>query len=457
MATILGTADQEKSRARLFPWYGWVALFTLIAGELGLFLGVFAVQALFYFIAWWSYIVLADAWVWRRRGHSLLRDRPWEFLVLAFWSVAIWNLFEAFNFRLQNWFYVNVPPLFLLGAIFTSFAYATVVPGLFETYDLLRAYGVGERARVRPWRIRPSGLALSVVVGFLMLLGPLLWPRYAFPWVWGFVVFLGDPLCYRAERTRAKSLLGQFERGDPRPFIRLLLSGLICGGLWEFWNFWAYTKWIYTVPLFEDLKWFEMPPLGFLGFPPFALECYVLVNLLNRFRRGRGWEEPGQIGPGAPRRLAVLAVVLACLFNVTVYVGIDRLTVQSYVPTLAEMDGVPGGVVDRLARAGIVSPRALLQRMATGDRRAALARQTGITESELGVVRTAARLVDLEGLGATHYNELKRLGIGRVEELARQDPETLVTRWRSVAGTKPPTLARVKVWVRSAREHPNGS
>jgi hypothetical protein len=34
----------------------------------------------------------------------------------------------------------------------------------------LRAYGVGERARVRPWRIRPSGLALSVVVGFLMLL-----------------------------------------------------------------------------------------------------------------------------------------------------------------------------------------------------------------------------------------------------------------------------------------------
>jgi len=183
MATILGTADQEKSRARLFPWYGWAALFTLIAGELGLFLGVFAVQALFYFIAWWSYIVLADAWVWRRRGHSLLRDRPWEFLVLAFWSVAIWNLFEAFNFRLQNWFYVNAPPLFLLGAIFTFFAYATVVPGLFETYDLLRAYGVGERARVRPRRIRPAGLALSVAVGFLMLLGPLLWPRYAFPWV----------------------------------------------------------------------------------------------------------------------------------------------------------------------------------------------------------------------------------------------------------------------------------
>jgi hypothetical protein len=455
MATILGTADQQTPRARPLPWYGWVALFTLVAGELGLFLGALTVQVLFYCIAWWSYIALADAWVWRRRGHSLLRDRPWEFLVLAFWSVAVWNLFEVFNFRLQNWFYVNVPTQSPWGAIFTFFAYGTVVPGLFETYDLLRAYGVAEGVRVRPWRIRPSGLALSVAVGFAMLLSPLLWPRYAFPWIWGFVLFLGDPLCYRAGRIRAESLLGQFERGDPRPFIRLLLSGLICGGLWEFWNFWAYTKWIYTVPFFEDLKWFEMPPLGFLGFPPFALECYVLVNLLNRFRRGRGWEEPGQIGPGAPRRLAVLAVVLACLFNVAVYAGIDRLTVQSYVPTLAEMDGVPGNVVDRLARAGIASPHALLQRTATGDRRAALARQTGITEDELGAVRTAVRLADLKGLGAAHYNELRRLGIARVEALASQDPEALVARWQNVAGSKPPTPAQVKVWVRAARQHPN--
>ena len=455
MATILGTADQQTPRARPLPWYGWVALFTLVAGELGLFLGALTVQVLFYCIAWWSYIALADAWVWRHRGHSLLRDRPWEFLVLAFWSVAAWNLFEVFNFRLQNWFYVNVPTQSPWGAIFTFFAYGTVVPGLFETYDLLRVYGVAEGVRVRSWRIRPSGLALSVAVGFAMLLSPLLWPRYAFPWIWGFVVFLGDPLCYRAGRIRAESLLGQFERGDPRPFIRLLLSGLICGGLWEFWNFWAYTKWIYTVPFFEDLKWFEMPPLGFLGFPPFALECYVLVNLLNRLRRGRGWEEPGQIGPGAPRRLAVLAVVLACLFNVAVYAGIDRLTVQSYVPTLAEMDGVPGNVVDRLARAGIVSPHALLQRTATGDRRAALARQTGITEDELGAVRTAARLVDLKGLGAAHYNELRRLGIARVEALASQDPEALAARWQNVAGSKPPTPAQVKVWVRAARQHPN--
>lgn len=441
----------EKTVKRRLPWYGWVGLFTLLLGELGLFLEVFPVQVLFYCIAWWSYIVLADAWVWRRRGHSLLRDRPWEFVVLAFWSVAVWNLFEVFNFRLQNWFYVNVPTDFLYGAIFTFFAYATVIPGIFETYDLLCAYGIAERLRMRPWPIRSWGLALSVAIGLVMLAAPLLWPRYAFPWVWGFVVFLLDPVCYRAGHTRTKSLLGQFAHGDPRPFLRMFLAGLICGGLWEFWNFWAYTKWIYTVPFFEDLKWFEMPPLGFLGFPPFAVECYVLVNLLNQFRRGRGWEEPGEVGPGAPRRLATIAVIIASLFNVAVYVGIDRFTVQSYIPTLADIEGIPGDLVERLARQGIESPLDLFRRTATPGGLAAVARQAGTSEGDLRSLRAAAELVDLNGLGVPHYNELGRLGITRVGELASQDPEALAIRWRALGAPKPPTLSQVKVWVRAAR------
>ncbi len=441
----------EKTVKRRLPWYGWVGICVLVLGEVGLFLGVFAVRVLFYCIAWWSYIVLVDAWVWRRRGRSLLRDRPWEFLVLAFWSVAAWNLFEVFNFRLQNWFYVNVPTDFFYGAIFTFFAYATVIPGIFETYYLLRSYGIADGVRMRPWPIRSWGLALSVAVGLAMLVSPLLWPRHAFPWVWGFAVFLFDPICYRARETRAKSLLGQFEQGDPRPFLRMLLAGLICGGLWEFWNFWAYTKWIYTVPFFEDLKWFEMPPLGFLGFPPFAVECYVLVNLLNQFRRGRGWEEPGEKGPGAPRRVATGAVIIASLFSVAVYVGIDRVTVQSYIPALAEIEGIPGDLVERLARQGIASPPGLFRRTATPGGLAALARQAGTSEGGLRSLRAAAELVDLDGLGAPHYNELRKLGITRVGELASQNPEALAIRWRALGAPKPPTLSQVKVWVRAAR------
>src|SRR5512139_1057478 len=127
---------------RRLPWYGWLGLLALGGAEAGLLLGLLPVRIAFYCLAWWSYIFLVDGLVWRRRGMSLIRSRPREFWFLAFWSVPIWNLFELFNFRLQNWFYINVPTDETFGLIFNVGSYATVLPGLFETYDLLRAFGV---------------------------------------------------------------------------------------------------------------------------------------------------------------------------------------------------------------------------------------------------------------------------------------------------------------------------
>ena len=436
---------------RRLPWYGWLGALGLLAGEAGLFLGLAPVRVTFYCIAWWSYIFLADACVWRRRGSSLVRNRPWEFWFLAFWSVPIWNLFEVFNFRLQDWFYVNVPLDSTFGLMFNVASYATVLPGLFETYDVLRAYGVVDGARTRAWRVTPLLLFGCTAAGLAMLAASLLWPRFAFPFIWGFAVFLGDPICYRAGRSRTDSLLGQLERGDPRAALRLLLAGLIGGGLWEFWNFWAYTKWLYTVPYLENLKWFEMPPLGFLGFPPFALECYVLVNLLNSVRRGRNWEVWERTGPGAPRRLAVPAIIAALVFNGFVFAGIQAMTVQSVVPTLANMEGVSEETLERLAQAGVTTPPALLGRTATADGIQTLAHETNLSPADLMALREAARLVDLEGLGADHYNALRRLGITRIEDLAQSDPSALLPRWQAAVVGRPPTLAQVALWVRAAR------
>jgi len=444
-------SDRGMGVKRRLPWYGWVGVLTLLVGEVGLFLDLVSIRILFYCIAWWSYIFLADACVWRRRGFSLVRSRPWEFWFLAFWSVPLWNLFELFNFRLQNWFYVNVPMDSTLGLIFNVTSYATVLPGLFETYDLLRAYQVAEEVRTRAWRVTPFLLIGFAAVGLTMLAASLVWPQFAFPLVWGFAVFLGDPLCYRAGRSRTDSLLGQLERGDPRVFLHLLMAGLICGGLWEFWNFWAYTKWLYTVPYLENLKWFEMPPLGFLGFPPFALECYVLVNLLNAVRQGRNWEAWDRTGPGAPRWLAIPAIAAALVFNGFVFAGIQAVTVQSVAPVLAEMEGIPEETLERLTRSGLTTPPVLVRRTATAARLTTLAHDSGISLEDLMELREAARLVDLEGLGADHYNALRRLDITRIEDLARQDPPTLLPRWQAAVISKPPSLAQVKLWVRAAR------
>jgi nucleotidyltransferase/DNA polymerase involved in DNA repair len=145
-------------------------------------------------------------------------------------------------------------------------------------------------------------------------------------------------------------------------------------------------------------------------------------------------------------------VVAACLFSLATYAGIDRFTVQSYIPNLAEMEGVSEHVLTSLSRVGIDSPRALLMRTRTPDELALLSRQAGISEEELRELRAAAQLVQVGGLGAAHYNELRRLGITRVEDLAAQDPEVLVVRWGEVS-ERVHTLGQVTAWIRAARRH----
>jgi hypothetical protein len=423
---------------------------SLLAGKAGLFLDVAPIPMFFYGIAWWSYILLVDACAWRRCGASLLRSRPGEFWFLAFWSVPLWNLFELLNFRLQNWFYVNTPADQPLALLFNFISYATVLPALFETYLLLDAYGVANGIKMRPRRIASVGLAGSVILGLGMLIAPLVWPRVAFPLIWGFAIFLGEPLCYWAS-PRTVSLARQLERGDPRPLLRLLLAGFVCGGLWEFWNFWAYTKWLYTVPHLEDLKWFEMPPLGFLGFPAFAVTSYVLVNLLNVIRRGRNWETSDSAGRGTPLGIAVPAIALALAFNGFTYAGIDRWTVKSVAPTLAAMEGVPGDVVERLGQSGVKTPPALLRHTDTAERITWFSRQSQVPEGELQTLRAAAALVDLQGLGAVNYNALRRLDIATVEELAQCVPPLLLPRWRAAVAERPPSASQVALWIRAAR------
>jgi len=58
--------------------------------------------------------------------------------------------------------------------------------------------------------------------------------------------------------------------------LSLLAAGLMCGFFWEFWNYWAITKWYYNVPYVGFFKIFEMPILGYLGYLPFALELYAM-------------------------------------------------------------------------------------------------------------------------------------------------------------------------------------
>ena len=110
-----------------------------------------------------------------------------------------------------------------------------------------------------------------------MLIVPFVVPRevarYLAAPVWLGFIFLLDPI---NARLGGESLFVDLRSGRRDRLINLSVAGLICGVLWEFWNFWARAKWHYTVPILEHLKIFEMPVPGYLGFPAFALECFTM-------------------------------------------------------------------------------------------------------------------------------------------------------------------------------------
>jgi hypothetical protein len=76
------------------------------------------------------------------------------------------------------------------------------------------------------------------------------------------------------------------------------LSGFLCGILWEFWNYWARTKWHYTVPIMANTRIFEMPVPGYLGFPAFAIECFAMYVFVRQLfvRAAASLGQPGRVG-----------------------------------------------------------------------------------------------------------------------------------------------------------------
>jgi hypothetical protein len=275
-------------------WYGWLGLGGLLVSQALLPLRITGHARWFTPIMWTAYVLLADALVLRRQGESLVHDRPREAAFMATVSIPLWLVFELYNWRLQNWAYFGVPEPVWLAALGYAWAFATIWPGLFETAALLEACGVFAGPAAPPTRPpTPRALDTAVAVGAVCLVVPPLLPAGGRPWTFGFVglgfILLLEPLNYRAGRP---SLLAAWTRGDRGVVSRWLLAGLLCGVLWEFWNYWAVGQWRYVgVPILPEWKLFEMPLAGYLGFPPFALEAFAMYHfvrpLAGRSARGR--------------------------------------------------------------------------------------------------------------------------------------------------------------------------
>jgi len=276
---------RAPKRGRFRAW-GWAGLAVILVAEGLLFWGDRWVAIFITPIAWTGYLLFIDAVVWSLRGESRLGKTPRHFFALAFWSVPLWLIFEAYNLRLENWAYVGLPDSVFVQCFGSVWSFATIWPAILGTADFLEALGLFRPHAARRLKLSRSTHLGIVLVGLALVTVPVLVPlsagRYLFGAVWvGFILLL-DPLNYYA---RGRSLLRDLEAGSTSTLYSLLISGLICGILWEFWNYWATAKWVYVFPILQGGKLFEMPLPGYLGFPVFALECFVMYEFLRTLRR----------------------------------------------------------------------------------------------------------------------------------------------------------------------------
>ena len=232
-----------------------------------------------FFPLWLGYILTIDALNLRRTGTSPLSRSPGIFLSMFLISAPMWWVFEGINYFTQNWHYLGVEDYSTLRYIvIASWHFSTVIPAVFETAELIGSLKFVDRFEAGP-PVLVSGWALigTVVLGLISLFALVTWPSYAFPATWLSVFLVLDPVNHLWGQP---SIIGRLRLGDWRLAIAMGTAALVCGWFWEMWNYLAFPKWYYTVPFGQYAHVFEMPLLGYAGYPPFGLEVYAFYYFL---------------------------------------------------------------------------------------------------------------------------------------------------------------------------------
>ncbi|MFC1522262.1 hypothetical protein ACFL6Y_07620 [Elusimicrobiota bacterium] len=234
----------------------------------------------FYSISWWPYLMLVDTIADLLWGKSLLWNKPAGFLRIALFSIPFWTMYEILNVVLRNWAYIGLPggDISIVRWSGYALAYASVLPAIRVYSDLLN-----NAPETKPHTAGPSGrrgitvAAVSLSAVFVALF--LAFPGKCFPLVWGFSFLITEPVMMRI--ASARSYLLEWLQGKWIFTLKTVCAGMLAGFTWEFLNWKAAAKWIYTLPPEVDFcRIFEMPILGYVGFGVFALCAESFSNIV---------------------------------------------------------------------------------------------------------------------------------------------------------------------------------
>jgi hypothetical protein len=249
---------------------------------------------------WVGYLLLMEglltrlAWRRGRRG-SAIRQRPWLFAVAWLTSVPVWCFFDWVNFYwLDAWRYYGLPPYWWQRYPGYLISFAAISPAMFLAAQLYQQLGL-RRLRTRGQGLGRAWQVGAFVFGIVAVILPFFMqdPRGVLL-LWVSIVFLLDPINWWCGRP---SILRDWSEGRWGRTVSLMLGGATCGFCWEFWNYWALTKWTYHLPFLgalEHYRYFEMPWVGFVGFLPFAIECWVALQTICLLLPGVSEPLPGE-------------------------------------------------------------------------------------------------------------------------------------------------------------------
>jgi len=283
----------EKPVAKVaYPFWFWTGLI-MWAGTLALLFARISEPK--WLLHWsdlpifWGFTFLLDGIVYKRKGgESIIATVPREIVGIAVASVAGWMIFEYLNFFVdENWYYPRgfiVPDNeFLIYAIIGS---SGLLPMAFEWYSLLRTFkGMKNRWDNGPKINFPSWLKnILLVLAFGGMFASGLFPNGLFFSLWVSPLVI---LTILLEKFGVWTPFTPIKNGNWTPILLFALTYLFQGVTMEGWNYfsaahgadgiftYAPAYWVYSIPYVDTPKLFEMPILGYLGYLPFGVYCWV--------------------------------------------------------------------------------------------------------------------------------------------------------------------------------------
>lgn len=264
-------------------WYFYLGILLLAFANLNFFLVIQPFAQGYIPIVWFGYILFIDGIVYEVSGRSIISNHPKDFFFIVLLSVPFWLIFEGYNMITDTWFYIN----------YTWYVhivdFTTIMPAVLETFMLVRALGLFKNLRINVKKVKPQrytrgakgAIASLSLIGLFVSVMPLLYPSIGGLVMWLGMFLLIDPINRVTGRI---SIIQRASSGDIGLVLQLFASGIIMGILWEFWNYMAYSKWIYNLPTYlSTIKIFEMPIYGYLGYLPFAIDALLFYAMFRPF------------------------------------------------------------------------------------------------------------------------------------------------------------------------------